>query len=81
MPVKVVYFKEDVKYELTGVLLKQVGAFQLVGNQTTNKHLGSVGLAVLVDQDQFNQKEKQQYKSTTAGVGKSLISNVLSIFK
>ena len=81
MPVKVVYFKEDVKYELMGVLLKQVGAFQLVGNQTTNKHLGSVGLAVLVDQDQFNQKEKQQYKSTTAGVGKSLISNVLSIFK
>ena len=80
MPVRVVYFKNEVKYEITGVLLKEAGAYQLVGGTNSKKHLGSVGLAVMVDQDQFNNTEKKQYQSTSSGVGKSLIKNLLSIF-
>lgn len=80
MPVKVVYFKDETKYELTGVLLKETSAVQLTGGIGMERHGGSTGLAVMVDQEQFRNVEKKQFKSTTAGVGNKLIDNVLSIF-
>lgn len=81
MPTKVIYYKENTRYEINGVLLKQVALVHPEGKtMTLGRFNTSVGLVVLIDRTQLKKIEEKQYGNKSKGSSESLIDRIRKIF-
>lgn len=80
MPVKVVYYKEDQRYEITGTLLKQVSNTQIAGKDMVKKHLTSVAMVVVADRNLLKKADDKKYASNTKGSKGSKLDKIKSWF-
>lgn len=81
MPVRIVYYKDDKRYEVDGVLLHQMSTTQLAGNLAQKRHNTTVVMVVMVDQASLKQKEQKKYSQASKGVKSSALGRILSLFK
>lgn len=80
MATKVVYYKDNVRYEVTGTLLKQVSLTQLQSSMVLKRHTTSVALVVVVDNNMLRQAEDKQYGEASKGTKSGMFSSISSWF-
>ena len=80
MATKVIYYKDNVRYEITGVLLKQVVLVHPEGKtMAMGRFNTSVGLVILIDRSQLKKIEDKQYGNHTKGNRGGLIDTLRRI--
>lgn len=80
MATKVVYYKDNVRYEVMGTLLKHISLTQLQTSMVLKRHTTSVALVVVVDNNTLRKQEDKQYGSQSKGTKNGMFNAISSWF-